>query len=34
MEHDEGNFFKGLFWAGLLSLPIWGMIALGVYFIW
>ncbi len=34
MEEHEGNFFKGLLWASLLSLPIWGIIVIVVYFIW
>lgn len=34
MEEYEGNLFKGLLWASLLSLPIWGMIGVIVYFTW
>lgn len=33
MEQYEGNFFKGLLWASLLSLPIWGMIGVVVYLV-
>lgn len=31
MVKEEGNFMKGLLWAVLLSIPLWGLILTGVY---
>ncbi len=31
MMKEEGNFTKGLFWAVLLSIPLWGLIFTAVY---
>lgn len=31
MVKEEGNFMKGLLWAVLLSVPLWGLILIVVY---